>query len=123
VVYIIRRTTKGGKEMRYLLNDIIDVLDFRELVKLRQDLDNGGIHLKKLVEENIREKKEKHCKFCVICGTRINPYHPNNLTMIIGPEDNQKKASFCAKDCMQYFLDHMNRAPIEEEVQDHERRG
>ncbi|MBI4149336.1 hypothetical protein HY491_02730 [Candidatus Woesearchaeota archaeon] len=105
--------------MKYLLKDIIGLMDFRELVKLRGDIEGGSVYLRQLVEENIREKKEKHNKFCITCGNRINPYLPSNFTLLIGPEDDQRKASFCALDCIQYFLEHTNQRVQEEEVQDY----
>ena len=108
--------------MRYLLKDIIGLMDFRELVKLRSDIDSGAIYLRQIVEENIREKKEKHNKFCMPCGNRVNPYLPSNFTLVIGAEDDQRKASFCALDCIQYFLEHANKVQ-EEEVQDYGKQG
>lgn len=95
---------RGEQKMRYNVRDVIDVLEYNELTKLKKDLKHGGIHLRKLVEERIEEEQKKHNKKCCICGERIDTYSMNNFTLLFGPEDIKKKASFCALDCLNYFL-------------------
>jgi len=90
--------------MKKKLREVVDYLEFEELVKMRKDLTMGGLHLLQLVDNKIREETKKHDVYCCICNNRLEPYSVNNYTIIFGPEDLKKKASFCAIDCLEYFL-------------------
>lgn len=83
---------------------MVKSLDHRELMKLKKDLRHGGIYLKNLVREMVKENEKKNNGHCVICGEKINQLDINNYTLLWGPEDFKKKASFCAIDCLKYFL-------------------
>jgi hypothetical protein len=87
-----------------LIKDIVTHIDHEDLMKLRQDLDKGGIHLKNLIEKQIKENEKKHEAYCSTCNINIDPQQVNNFTLLFGPEDFRKKASFCGLDCLEYFL-------------------
>ena len=84
--------------------DIIDVLDYNELMRFKSDLDSGAITAKKLLEEKIKKKLKEHEKICATCSNDLNFYKTNNYTLIFGPDDFKKKASFCGLDCLGYFI-------------------
>ena len=84
--------------------DLIDVLDYSELMRLKNDVDNGAITLKKLMEERIKKKLKEHEKICATCSNTMNFYKSSNYTIIFGPDDFKKKASFCGLDCLEYFI-------------------
>ena len=84
--------------------DVIEVLDYNELMRFKNDLDSGAITLKKLLEERIKKKLKEHEKICATCSNNLNFYKPSNYTLIFGPDDFKKKASFCGLDCMEYFM-------------------
>ena len=91
--------------MNKKLRDIVDNLEHEDLIKLQKDLEEeGGIHVKKLVSENIQQLEDNEKALCAVCGNPINPYYTEHYTLIFGPRDFRKKASFCALDCMEYFL-------------------
>jgi len=90
--------------MKSKFRDIVDTLDLSELTKIKDDLNKGGIHLKRLIEQQIKKSENMHEKYCSICSNMINPEDTNNFTLIFGPESFKKKATFCAIDCLQYFL-------------------
>src|SRR3989338_3894426 len=99
--------------------EIIDVLDYDELMRFKSDLDSGGITTKKLMEEKIKKKLKEHEKICATCSNTLNFYKSNNYTIIFGPDDFKKKASFCGLDCLEYFiikLKEMNDKPKEDNV-------
>ena len=84
--------------------DLFDVLDYNELMRFKNDLDSGAITVKKLLEERIKKKLKEHEKVCATCSNTLNFYKTNNYTLIFGPDDFKKKASFCGLDCLGYFL-------------------
>jgi len=94
--------------MPMLFRDLIDNLDYEELVKIKKDLDLGGVHIKRLINFKIKEKEMLHKRTCAHCGKEIDPFNLNNYTVIFGPEDFKKKVTFCAYDCMKYFMDSLN---------------
>ncbi len=99
--------------------ELIDVLDYDELMRFKSDLDSGAITIKKLMEEKIKKKLKEHEKICATCSNTLNFYKSNNYTIIFGPDDFRKKASFCGLDCLEYFiikLKEMNENPKEDNV-------
>ncbi len=84
--------------------EVIDVLDYNELIRFKNDLDSGAIGLKRQIQENIRKRLKEHEKVCATCSSDINFYNSNNYTIIFGPDDFKKKATFCGLDCLGYFV-------------------
>ena len=99
--------------------EVIEILDYNELMRFKNDLDSGAVTLKKLLEEKIKRKLKEHEKICATCSNDINFYRTNNYTLIFGPDDFKKKASFCGIDCLEYFitkLKYLNSKPKEDSV-------
>ena len=92
------------EEARYKLREVIDSLDHGELLKIKKDIDAGGLHLKRFIHEKIKENEKKHEQYCAVCSSKIDPYSMSTFTLVFGPADFKKKASFCAVDCLKYFL-------------------
>lgn len=90
-----------------LFRNLVDHLDYDELVKIKKDLDAGAVHIKRLINFKLKEKETEHKKVCASCGAGIDPFSVNNLTLVFGPEDFKKKATFCAYDCMQSFMENL----------------
>ena len=88
--------------------DVFEVLDYNELMRFKNDLDTGAITLKILLEEKIKKKLKEHEKICATCSNTLNFYKTNNYTLIFGPDDFKKKASFCGLDCLEYFIKKLN---------------
>lgn len=84
--------------------EVIDVLDYNELMRFKNDLDSGAITLKRHLQENIKKRLKEHEKVCATCSSDINFYKSNNYTIIFGPDDFKKKATFCGLDCLGYFV-------------------
>lgn len=79
---------------------LIESLDENDLKLIRKDLEAGNID--RLINIRLQEKKEADFnKVCPVCQSQIGE---ENLTLIFGPEELRKKASFCAIDCLEYFL-------------------
>jgi hypothetical protein len=90
--------------MDYKLRDVIDSLDYNELVRMKKDLEYGGFHLKSFIVKKLHEKERKHAEPCSVCSAELREISVNNFTLVFGPEDFRKKASFCGMDCLEYFL-------------------
>ena len=88
----------------YRFKEFLDSLEHYELVKIKQDMDKGALDIVKSIQDKIKELERKHSKFCVTCSNTLNPYNNSNFTLMFGPEDFKKKASFCGPDCLVYFL-------------------
>ena len=93
---------RGGAS--YRLRDVVDSLDFNELVKMQQDLASGGFHLRKFLDKVISEKKNLHADHCATCSAPFTPTSRHNFTLVFGPDDFRKKASFCGFDCLEHFI-------------------
>ncbi len=79
---------------------LIESLDEQDLKLIKKDLEAGNID--RLISKKLQEKKETDFnKVCPVCQSQIGE---ENLTLIFGPEELRKKASFCAIDCLEYFL-------------------
>ena len=99
--------------------EVVDILDYNELMRFKGDLDTGAITLKKLLEDRIKRKLKEHEKVCATCSGELNFYKTNNYTLVFGPDDFKKKASFCGLDCLEYFiikLKEMKTKPKEDNV-------
>ena len=88
----------------YRFAEFLNSLEHYELVKLKQELEKGTINLSKALQEKIKEHEKTHSTYCATCSNILDPYNTNNYTIIFGPEDFRKKASFCGLDCLEYFL-------------------
>ncbi|MBN2459357.1 hypothetical protein JXB28_03670 [Candidatus Woesearchaeota archaeon] len=83
------------------LANLIASLDEEDLNLIKKDLEAGNIE--RLINKKLQEKKEKDFnKVCPVCQASIQD---EGLTLIFGPKDFRKKATFCAMDCLEYFLD------------------
>ena len=90
----------GNKRIR----DVLEFIDYEELLKLKRDLESGGFHLLKLVNQKVKDIELSHKKVCSYCGNELDLNKANNYTLIFGPYDFRKKATFCGVDCMESFL-------------------
>jgi len=90
------------------LRDVIDYLDESELKRIDTDLAHGGLHLRNFVQHKIKERETEHHGVCTNCQNDIDPHSSKIYTLIFGPSDFRKKATFCGSDCLLYFLNHLS---------------
>jgi len=96
--------------MKYRLRDMINSLEYDEILKVKRDLDAGAHHLKNFLKTKIREHQKEHSSICATCNSEIIGESTQNFTLIFGPDSFRKKASFCAIDCMEYFIGKLKNA-------------
>ncbi len=87
------------KIYEFLNND----LDEFELKVLKRDIEGGGNMTQSLIEKRLRVLKREQQKECLVCGKLLRQYN-SKFMLLFGPDDFQKRASFCAVDCLEYFL-------------------
>jgi hypothetical protein len=85
------------------ITDAVENIEEHDLYKFRDDLEKGAPYLKKLVNDRLRALEKSKKGICVTCGNEL-AFHPRSYTLVFGPDDFRKKASFCELDCLQYFL-------------------
>ena len=94
------------------LTRLIQNLSEKDLKLIRKDLVEGNIE--RLISKKLQEKREEDFnKVCPVCQA---PLGEGNLTLIFGPEGLRKKASFCALDCLEYFLSKIKQQRAEKEL-------
>jgi hypothetical protein len=96
---------KRGVSMKKRFREAVDDIDYEDLVKIKNDLETGGQHIKKLVTEKIDEIEREEVKACATCGNPINPHYVDDYSLIFGRFDFKKRAYFCGLDCLSYFLE------------------
>lgn len=80
------------------LAKMIDEMSFDELRLIKRDLESGNID--RLINKKI-EMSASSSRLCPVCHNTVDD---GGLTLIFGPKEFKQKASFCAFDCLEYFL-------------------
>lgn len=86
------------------INEEIQDWEYHELKELQKEFKNGSQALSKIVSKKIKEYESETGNICPVCNSIINNTKPESFTLIFGPDNLKKKASFCALDCLQYFI-------------------
>ncbi|KYK24698.1 hypothetical protein AYK26_06515 [Euryarchaeota archaeon SM23-78] len=82
------------------LTKLLENLKEEDLKLIKKDLKAG--HIERLINKKLQEKIEADMnKVCPVCHT---PTGEESLILVFGPKGLRKKASFCALDCLEYFL-------------------
>lgn len=87
--------------------ELLETLSYDELVALKKDMDTQALRTKHAVEVKLKKKMREFEKNCTICSSELRFYNRSNYTLVFGPDDFKKKASFCGLDCLQYFINHL----------------
>ena len=75
-------------------------LNYNELKIMEKDLKKGAPVIKSLIKRRINQLETQDTGICAGCGSKEHL----QFTLIFGPEDFKKKASFCAMDCLEHFI-------------------
>jgi hypothetical protein len=86
------------------MKDGIRDLEYLELKELQKELTSGSQNLVKAVRGKIKEYEQDTGCICTVCSSVIDSSKSLTFTLIFGPRNLKKKASFCAVDCLQYFV-------------------
>jgi hypothetical protein len=84
------------------LAGIINAMNYKELKEIQKDLAEGNIG--RLIKARLDqiEKTIGYEKVCPTCDSKISE-DTAKYTLMFGPADFRKKASFCGLDCLTFF--------------------
>ena len=85
------------------LKHTVEKLSFEELMQLKREIESGKVE--QLINSQLERFKNNN-QVCPVCNTAIRD---GDLTLMFGPENFRKKASFCATDCLEYFIGKLKR--------------
>jgi hypothetical protein len=86
------------------IKNLLDGMEYNDLIFLNHDIKKGHFDFNVLLKQTLKNKEKEHIKYCSVCGNDLEPNSVTNYTLLFGPEDFKKRASFCALDCMEYFM-------------------
>src|SRR3989344_5226363 len=110
----VRYTTVQGECVKKRFRDLIEYLEYDELIKVRMDLEKGGVQVARLIDSKIEQEIRKYNIFCATCSRKLDLYSFNHFTLFFGPQDIQRRVSFCALDCLEYFLKNLRQLQQED---------
>ena len=84
--------------------EVMELLEYDELLKVKSDLNKGGDGIRIILDNKIKDEIKKKNAFCTVCASKIEPESTTQFHLAFGPDDLRKEISFCAVDCMEYFL-------------------
>jgi hypothetical protein len=90
------------------IKDILELLDHKELQQIQSDLDSGAVTIRKFVGDRIAHLDAKK-KICSTCGESLDDTSTYIYSVTFGPSDFRKVATFCGRDCQDYFIDSLNK--------------
>lgn len=86
------------------INEMIGSMDYMDLEMVHFDLKTGSKHLKHLVSCEIEKRNSQRAKICASCGVQVLEEKGDEILLTFGPKDLRQKATFCAIDCLTYFI-------------------
>ena len=89
--------------MKHKFKEFLENLDYSEVLEFNKQVRDGESLMRKMVGDQIDVIEKINSRVCATCGDKLHE-NTKNLTLFFGPEDFKKKASFCAFDCLEYFL-------------------
>ena len=98
--------------MKRRLREVIDLLEYEELIRVKNDLNKGGDGIRILVENRMKTELKKQNQFCTTCASKIEPESNTRFSLTFGPEELKRTVSFCAMDCLEYFLNEIKKIKI-----------
>ena len=95
--------------MKRRLREIVGLLEYDELIRMKDDLNKGGDSIRILVDNKIKEEVKKRNEFCVVCSNKVESESQTRFTLTVGPDEPERKVSFCAIDCLEYFISELKK--------------
>jgi len=96
------------------IKEEIEDWEYYELKELQKELLGGSTNLVKIVGRKVKDLEQDTGCICPVCNSAIDSSKPATFTLIFGPNNINKKISFCALDCLQYFISQLKELKKEE---------
>ena len=84
------------------LKEVIEDLSYDQLKELEYNIKKGS-YMKGDIKKKIDEIDKRNARICATCGKPLDAFSLTNFSLMFGPDDFKKRASFCAFDCLEYF--------------------
>jgi len=98
--------------MKRRLREVIGLLEYDELLRIKEDLNRGGDAIRILVDNMIKEEIKRHNEFCAVCASKIDSESSTRFVLTLGPRELERTISFCAVDCLEYFLNELKKVKL-----------
>jgi hypothetical protein len=95
--------------------DIVEMIAYEDLQKIKKDIEEGGFFVREIVNDRIKFEESRTNPECTVCSSSLSD-DKNTFTIIFGKSSEKKKASFCALDCLEYFLKELKHMNKKEEI-------
>ncbi len=105
--------------MKYKFKEFLETLDYNELLEFQKQVKERSSVMRQLLDDHINVVERINARVCATCGNELG-MQTKNLTLHFGPEDFKKKASFCAFDCLDFFLDQLKSIEMKKEKKEHQ---
>jgi len=92
--------------MKYKFKEFLESLDYNELLDFKKQMKEGGSMIKDVLKNHVDVIEKINTRVCATCGNQLD-IQTKNMALHFGPEDFKKKASFCAFDCLEFFLNQL----------------
>ncbi len=100
--------------MKHKFKEFLEDLEYGELLDLNKQLKDRGSEVRNILDNHIDVIERMNSRVCATCGNQLST-NTKNLTLFFGPEDFKKKASFCAFDCLEFFLTQLKQMELKKE--------
>ena len=92
--------------MKHKFKEFLENLDYNDLLEFQKQMKEKGSDMRTVLDNHIDVVERMSSRVCATCGNELNA-NTKNLTLHFGPEDFKKKASFCAFDCLDFFMEQL----------------
>ena len=100
--------------MKHKFKEFLENLDYNEVLDLKKQIKEPNSTIKEVLANHIDVIERINSRVCATCGNQLNS-ETKNLSLHFGPEDFKKKASFCAFDCLEFFLQQLKQIEMKKE--------
>ena len=100
--------------VRHKFKEFLEDLDYGELLEFNKQLKDKTSTVRKVLDDHIDVVEKINSRVCATCGNQLG-MNTKNLVLHFGPEDFKKKATFCAFDCLEFFLEQLKSIEMKKE--------
>lgn len=100
--------------MKHKFKEFLENLDYNEVLDFKKQVKAPNSTIKEVLNNHIDVIERMNSRICATCGNKLD-LNTKNLTLHFGPEDFKKKASFCAFDCLEFFLQQLKQIEMKKE--------
>ncbi len=93
--------------MKDRFKEFLEDLNYNELLDLQKSVKDKDSDIRKVLDNHVDVVERMNARVCATCGNQLLPNNTKNLVLHFGPEDFKKKASFCAFDCLEFFVEQL----------------